>query len=59
MKLKTSKKELREFGFVFGIGLPLIFGFLIPYLTGHIRFWTLSFTLSFYSIFKPQLLMFL
>ncbi len=61
MKLKTSKKELREFGFVFGIGLPLIFGFLIPYLTGHEnRFWTLlvSFPFIFIAIFKPQLLMF-
>ena len=36
------KKNLKEFGLVFGIGLPLIIGFLLPLLFGHnYRLWTL------------------
>ncbi len=61
MKFKTSKKELREFGFVFGIGFPLIFGFIIPYFTGHEnRYWTLLISLPFifFTIFKPFYLLF-
>ena len=37
-----TKKTLREFGFIFGVGLPLIIGWLIPSLLGHqARIWTL------------------
>ncbi len=32
---KATRKNLREFGFVFGIGLILIFGLLLPWLRGH------------------------
>ena len=37
-----TKKTLREFGFIFGSGLPLIVGWLIPSLFGHEpRIWTI------------------
>ena len=37
-----TKKTLREFGFIFGLGLPLIIGWLIPSLSGHEpRIWAL------------------
>ena len=39
----TTKKTLREFGIIFGVGLPLIIGWLIPSLFGHSpRPWTLA-----------------
>ena len=42
MKNSTSIKLLREFGFVFGIGLPLLIGLILPALFGHsVRVWTI------------------
>tara|TARA_B100001989_G_C24373257_1_gene380491 strand:+ start:235 stop:627 length:393 start_codon:yes stop_codon:yes gene_type:complete len=42
MKEKVSKKQLRSFGILIGFGFPLIFGWLVPYLSGHeFRQWTL------------------
>ena len=42
MTKKISKKQLRDFGFLIGFGLPLIIGWLIPSVTGHaFRAWTL------------------
>ena len=42
MTNKISKKQLRDFGFLIGFGLPLIVGWLIPSITGHgFRAWTL------------------
>ena len=42
MKEKISKKQLREFGVIIGIGFPLLIGFLLPYIAGHgFRLWTL------------------
>ena len=42
MKKGISKKELREFGFLIGIGFPLLIGWIIPLITGHeFRLWTL------------------
>ena len=42
MKNLTSKKQLREFGILIGIGFPFFIGFLIPWFTGHeFRTWTL------------------
>tara|TARA_Y100001978_G_C23659079_1_gene417649 strand:+ start:966 stop:1358 length:393 start_codon:yes stop_codon:yes gene_type:complete len=39
---KITKKQLRDFGFLIGIGFPLIIGWLIPFITGHaFRAWTL------------------
>ena len=41
-KVTITKRTLREFGFIFGVGLPLIIGWLIPLLFGHApRIWTL------------------
>ncbi|MDC3122107.1 SxtJ family membrane protein [Prochlorococcus sp. AH-716-J21] len=37
-----NKKQLRNFGFLIGLGLPLVIGFLIPLIGGHdFRQWTL------------------
>ena len=42
MSTSTSKKQLKEFGYLIGIGFPLIIGYLIPILAGHdFRIWTL------------------
>ena len=42
MASKISKKQLRDFGFLIGFGLPLIIGWIIPSITGHsFRAWTL------------------
>ena len=44
MKKKFTKKQLREFSYVLGIGFPLIIGFLMPYFSGHaFKSWTLIF----------------
>ena len=41
MRDQISKKQLREFGFLIGIGFPLLIGWLIPAITGHgFRIWT-------------------
>ena len=41
-KVIITKRTLREFGFIFGLGFPLIIGWLIPSLFGHpLRIWTL------------------
>ena len=42
MKEKISKKHLREFGLLIGLGFPIIIGLLLPSLSGHgFRAWTL------------------
>ncbi len=42
MTNKISNRQLRDFGFLIGFGLPLIIGWLIPSVTGHaFRAWTL------------------
>ena len=42
MTNRISKKQLRDFGYLIGFGLPLIIGWLIPSITGHaFRAWTL------------------
>ena len=42
MKKIVSKKELREFGLLFGFGFPLLIGWLLPALVGHgFRAWTI------------------
>ena len=56
-----TKKTLREFGFIFGLGLPLTIGWLIPKLFGHEpRIWTLYLGLStlILSILFPNILKF-
>jgi len=59
MNQSLSKKSLREFGLIFGFGLPLIFGFLIPLLFAHsFKQWTIlaGFPFVFIGIIKPHLL---
>ncbi len=42
MKNSISKKQLREFGFLIGFGFPLLIGWLLPAIGGHLfRSWTL------------------
>ena len=42
MKASTSKKQLREFGFLIGVGFPILIGWIIPLIGGHLfRTWTL------------------
>ena len=59
MKEILTKKQLREFGLVVGIGIPIIIGFLVPLLLGHsFRIWTLwlACPLLLSAIFNPQFL---
>ena len=42
MKEFITKKQLREFGFITGFGIPLVIGWAIPAISGHMfRVWTL------------------
>ena len=42
MKDTFSKKQLREFGLLVGLGFPILLGWLLPSLFGHeFRAWTL------------------
>ena len=44
MKETISKKQLRDFGLIFGFGLPLLIGWLLPAIVGHaFKTWTLLF----------------
>ena len=54
-----TKKKLREFGFLVGLGIPIIIGLIIPIILNHsFRLWTLflSCPLLILAIFYPQLL---
>ena len=57
MNINKSKKTYREFGIVLGIFIPLIFGFLIPFLYGHnFKLWTILVGLIFlnFAFFAPH-----
>tara|TARA_B100000925_G_C21882619_1_gene419180 strand:- start:435 stop:830 length:396 start_codon:yes stop_codon:yes gene_type:complete len=57
----TSKKELREFGYVIAFGFPLFFGIIIPLISGHsLKLWTLCVGTIFLvtGIFKPRMLLY-
>ncbi len=42
MKETISKKQLREFGLLIGFGFPILIGWFLPALAGHVfRVWTL------------------
>ena len=59
MKNSISKKQLREFGLLIGLGFPILIGLLLPLLTGHLfRYWTFFIGIPFLIIglFKPYLL---
>ena len=58
-KNSVSNKILREFGVLFGIGLPILVGWILAALGGHsFRYWTLwvSFPLLFAAALKPDFL---
>ena len=59
MTKNISKKQLRNFGYLIGLGLPLIIGWLIPLITGHVfRGWTLwiSIPTLIVAIISPRIL---
>ena len=59
MRTSISKKQLREFGFILGLGFPIIIGWLIPAITGHLfRSWSLwvGCPALILGILKPSLL---
>ena len=59
MHNRIGDNKLREFGFLIGLGLPLIIGWLLPLIFGHeFRLWTLTIALPFIilSTIKPSLL---
>ncbi len=42
MKQLIPKKKLREFGFLIGIGFPMLVGWILPAITGHgFRLWAI------------------
>tara|TARA_B100000242_G_scaffold277347_1_gene233946 strand:- start:381 stop:770 length:390 start_codon:yes stop_codon:yes gene_type:complete len=54
---RITKKVLREFGLIMGVGLPLFFGWIMPLIFGHnLRFWVLylSLILMLLAIFLPK-----
>ena len=54
-----SQKQLRQFGFLIGIGFPVIIGWIIPAISGHLfRFWSLwiGVPLFILGILRPRLL---
>ncbi len=43
-KAIVTKSQLRQFGLLIGLGLPIIIGWIFPYIGGHdFRIWTLYF----------------
>tara|TARA_Y100001978_G_C23521179_1_gene350346 strand:- start:26 stop:418 length:393 start_codon:yes stop_codon:yes gene_type:complete len=62
MSNHISKKQLREFGLLIGIGFPLVFGLFLPYIHGgEFKVWAiLVLILSlFFAIFYPYKLKYL
>ena len=58
-KSSISKKQLREFGFLIGFGFPILIGWIIPAIGGHLfRTWTLWISIPslIIGILKPRLL---
>ena len=54
-----TKKELREFGFLIGFGIPIFIGWFIPLISGHtFRIWTIWIGIPFFivGILNPKLL---
>ena len=55
----VSKKILREFGVLVGIGVPILVGWIVPTILGHsFRSWTIFISLPFLisAILKPTVL---
>lgn len=54
-----SQRQLRQFGFLIGIGFPVIIGWIVPAISGHLfRFWSLwiGVPLFILGILRPRLL---
>ncbi len=54
-----SQKQLRQFGFLIGVGFPIIIGWIVPAISGHLfRFWSLwiGVPLFILGILRPRLL---
>ena len=61
MKGFISTKQLREFGFLIGLGFPIIIGLIIPAITGHVfKSWTLLIGIPslILGIVNPRLLLY-
>tara|TARA_B100000579_G_C22530367_1_gene710430 strand:- start:283 stop:678 length:396 start_codon:yes stop_codon:yes gene_type:complete len=59
IKNPISQKQLREFGFLIGLGFPIIIGWLIPAIGGHVfRYWSLfvGIPLFILGVLKPSFL---
>ena len=59
MKGSIYKKQLREFGFLIGFGFPILIGWVLPSIGGHLfRSWTLWIGIPslMIGIFNPRLL---
>jgi len=60
IKEKVTKKQLFYYGIIMGFGIPLLIGFLLPYLNNHdFQKWTLWLGFLFLSIgiIKPRMLL--
>tara|TARA_Y200000002_G_C22472517_1_gene575218 strand:+ start:123 stop:515 length:393 start_codon:yes stop_codon:yes gene_type:complete len=61
MQENITKKKLREFGLIIGLGIPLFIGWIFPIMWGHLfRSWTLwiGFPILIISFVRPMLLYF-
>ena len=61
MQENITKSKLREFGLLIAFVFPIVFGFLIPFLSAHsFRIWTIwvAFPSFLLSILRPALLLF-
>ena len=59
MKSSISKKQLREFGLLIGLGFPIFIGWILPGIGGHLfKFWSLWVGVIFLilGIINPRLL---
>ena len=59
MNSNTTKKQLREFGLLIGLGIPIMIGLIIPMISGHpFRIWTLwvAIPFLFLAILSPRIL---
>ena len=60
-KSSITQKQLREFGYLIGIGFPIIIGWIMPLISGHtFRFWSLwiGIPIFVFGILKPSLLLY-
>lgn len=59
MRNSITKKQLREFGILLGLGIPFLLGFLMPLISGHtFKQWTILVSVPFliFGILSPKVL---